>query len=238
MPRKLHSLPSTGRSVRSVSDNTDLAPKPRIAESGSRRRPVDRAHIKRVAARLFRERGFHGTSMQDISDELGLLKGSLYHHIRSKDELLTAVLADSVNDVLARVRAAERSAAAPREQLQAVIEAEILAMSEHLDELGIWLAERTRMPETLSEIARQGRAVDRVLLNVIERGNEVGEWSLVDTRRPFIAIRDMVAAFATWYDPGGKLQAQEVARTYARYAEHILDGESRPAVQARRRRSS
>ena len=47
-----------------------------------------------VATRLFKQKGFAATSMQNVSDEVGLLKGSLYYYVRSKDELLLEVLRD------------------------------------------------------------------------------------------------------------------------------------------------
>ena len=46
------------------------------------------AELYRAATRLFRERGFHATSMQDIAEALGMNRGSLYHYITSKDDLL------------------------------------------------------------------------------------------------------------------------------------------------------
>ena len=50
-----------------------------------------REELTRVAARLFAERGYQGTSLADIADALGMQKPSLYHHIASKEDLLWAV---------------------------------------------------------------------------------------------------------------------------------------------------
>lgn len=164
--------------------------------------------------------------MQDISDELGLLKGSLYHHIRSKEELLIDVLSASVDDVHNRVLAAARQARTPREMLRAVVVAEVLAMADHLDEISIWLAERSRMPEALAGMAQKGREVDRVLVETIEQGQLAGEWNVPDRTLAFLAIRDMTASFATWFNETGELSAEAIAHVYARYAEHVLDGEN------------
>ena len=49
--------------------------------------PSRREQILEIAARLFARKGYRGTSMRDIGEEAGVLGGSLYHHIRSKDEL-------------------------------------------------------------------------------------------------------------------------------------------------------
>src|ERR1700756_4729171 len=81
-----------------------------------------RAELTRAAARLFAQKGYHGTSVGDLADALGLQKGSLYAHIDSKAELLWEVARegaeafhaalDTVPDegpVLERIRAALRA---------------------------------------------------------------------------------------------------------------------------------
>src|ERR671938_853014 len=59
----------------------------RLAETMSARRE----ELTRTAARLFADRGYHGTSLADLAEALGLQKASLYHHIASKEDLLWAV---------------------------------------------------------------------------------------------------------------------------------------------------
>src|SRR3954447_10328792 len=54
-----------------------------------------RAELTRIAARLFAEKGYQGTSLADLAEELGMQKPSLYHHISSKEDLLWDVAAES-----------------------------------------------------------------------------------------------------------------------------------------------
>lgn len=67
----------------------------------TRRRLID------VAIELFKQHSVAGTSLQMISDELGLTKSAIYHHFRTRDELLTAVMEPLVGEVAAIVAAAE-----------------------------------------------------------------------------------------------------------------------------------
>ena len=53
-----------------------------------------RSELTRQAARLFAEQGYHGTSISDLADALGVQKGSLYHHIESKQDLLYEAMRD------------------------------------------------------------------------------------------------------------------------------------------------
>src|SRR3954469_15366404 len=59
----------------------------RLAQAMSARRE----ELTRTAARLFAERGYHGTSLADVAEALGIQKASLYHHIESKEDLLWEV---------------------------------------------------------------------------------------------------------------------------------------------------
>ncbi len=52
-----------------------------------------------AATRLFRQRGYHATSMQDLAEALGMNRGCLYHYIDSKDDLLWSIL-DRTFDLL------------------------------------------------------------------------------------------------------------------------------------------
>jgi AcrR family transcriptional regulator len=58
----------------------------------ARRREAREDQLLETATRLFKEKGYHNTSMQDLADALGLQKGSLYHYIDSKQELLRRLL--------------------------------------------------------------------------------------------------------------------------------------------------
>jgi AcrR family transcriptional regulator len=60
---------------------------------------MQREEILAAAAQIFREKGYHATSMQDIAEAVHLQKGSLYHHIRSKEEILASLL-DRALDLL------------------------------------------------------------------------------------------------------------------------------------------
>ena len=72
-----------------------------------------KAQIDRTATALFRARGFAATSMRELATELGLEAGSLYSHIKSKEEILHRVCFGLAEDFFAGFDAATRDAAAP-----------------------------------------------------------------------------------------------------------------------------
>src|SRR5919206_3075902 len=88
---------------------------PRENSAGSRQ------EILRTSARLFRERGYDATSMNDISAALKLSKGGLYHHFRSKDEILFHIMNHAMEITEERVLTPIRNIADPEERLRALI---------------------------------------------------------------------------------------------------------------------
>ena len=83
----------------------------------SRNRPRRDEEVLSAAARVFRAQGYAGTSVQDVADELGILKGSLYHYISSKEELLFWICSHSHEQASAIMQAAVESSDNPLESL-------------------------------------------------------------------------------------------------------------------------
>src|SRR5258705_12512514 len=92
-----------------------------------------RAQLLDAAARLFRTRGFHATSMRDIAKAVGMLSGSIYYHFDSKDEMLLAVYEEGERRVAQAVDAAVVTETSPWRRLEAACAAHLRALIEHRD---------------------------------------------------------------------------------------------------------
>lgn len=191
-----------------------------------RRRVVDLASINRVATRLFRQNGYDSTTMQSIADELGILKGSLYHHIDNKEQLLLTILGQSVGDVNAAVAEVARSPLPPPAKLRRLVRTEVLTMILHQDEILIWLAERGRHPGLSKQVEPGARQADNKLRTVLEDGAAAGHWPIGNLGLAYQAIRGMMAWLPAWYKPSGRQSAEEIADIFADYALRILRGNS------------
>src|SRR5216684_1668811 len=84
-----------------------------------------RVRLLDAAAKLFSERGFHGTSMRDIAKAVDMLSGSIYYHFDSKDEMLLAVYEEGMRRVAETVDAAVISANQPWDRLEAACAAHL-----------------------------------------------------------------------------------------------------------------
>src|ERR687883_1311158 len=114
-----------------------------MAADGLKNPPRERGEqVYAAALRLFREKGYHATSMQDIAEAVGLYKGSLYHYIGGKDELLARVFEQALGGLLSEVeRIAADESASPTAQLRGVIQVQVAAVAENLDALTVYFLE-------------------------------------------------------------------------------------------------
>jgi AcrR family transcriptional regulator len=109
------------------------APSPSNSKTRAPRQDNRRQQLLDAAARLFRERGYHATSMRDIAREVRMLSGSIYYHFPSKDEMLLAVYEEGLRHIAARVDAAVTGEGDPWVRLEAGCAAHLEALLELSD---------------------------------------------------------------------------------------------------------
>src|SRR5688572_13642543 len=116
-----------------------------------------RTELIGIAARLFSERGYHGTSMQHLADALGLQRGSLYAHIGSKEELLFDVVEEGAARFLERGAEAAHMDAPAAERLRAFLAGHIATVVEHLDASTVFLNEWRYLSPDLRALVQEKR---------------------------------------------------------------------------------
>lgn len=198
----------------------------RIATSvapGDRSSSPRRAELVQAAARLFSERGYHGTSMKHLGDELGLLKGSLYAHIGSKQELLHEVVEEGARRFLERGRAALEMNGCAAERLEAFLVGHIETATEHLDAATVFLNEwRYLKDELRADVRAQRDTYEGFVRTIIADGIAAGEFR--DDADVDMAARLVLSAgnwVYAWYRVGGSLSSTEIGR---RYTELLVRG--------------
>jgi TetR/AcrR family transcriptional regulator, cholesterol catabolism regulator len=176
-----------------------------------------RAEVIRAAARLFSERGYHGTSMQHLGDALGIQRGSLYAHIGSKEELLFEVVEEGAERFLERGRSAVEMGGPASDRLQRLLIGHIETAIEHIDAATVFLNEWRYLSEPLQEIVQTKRDVyEGFVRTIIEDGIEAGEFrSDADVR--FAATLVLSAGNWTyaWYRPGGEFGPTQIGEKFA-----------------------
>lgn len=192
---------------------------PSTAETTSPRR----AELVRAAARLFSERGYHGTSMQHLGDALGIQRGSLYAHIGSKEELLFDVVDTGAEHFLARAEEAYRHPGSADLRLRKLLIGHIETAIEQLDAATVFLNEwRYLGDDRRAEIRAKRDRYEHYVREIIEDGIIAGEFR-PDADVTFAARLVLSAGNWTfaWYRPGGELGATEIGE---RFADLVLKG--------------
>lgn len=175
------------------------------------------AELHATATRLFRERGYHATSMQDLGEALGMNRGSLYHYIASKDDLLWSILTRALDLLEQRVLPVLDAQAPPRTRLSRAIHEHLRVAADHADELSLIQIElRSLSPERRAELIARRDAYEGRWRQAVSDGIESGALRPFDVRLAGIGILSACNWFTQWYRPDGELSVDEVADAFVR----------------------
>ena len=182
-----------------------------------------KAQIDRTATALFRARGFAATSMRELATELGLEAGSLYSHIKSKEEILHRVCFGLADEFFAGFEAATAEASAPvATQLRLVIEAHVRVLTRDSAASVVFLHEWRHLsePARAAFLALRER-YEASFRSLIQRGIVAGELHAPDAAFASLTLLASLNWLPTWYRPDGKLTPNEIAH---RLADQLLGG--------------
>ncbi len=175
-----------------------------------------------AATRLFRQRGYHATSMQDLAEALGMNRGSLYHYIDSKDDLLWSILNRTFDLLEERVVRLLQGDAPPLGRLTDAIHAHLRVAADHADEMSLIQIElRSLNPERRTQLIERRDAYEAAWRGAIAAGVASGAIREVDVRLAGIGILSVCNWFTQWYRPGGELGVDEIADAFVAL---FLDG--------------
>jgi AcrR family transcriptional regulator len=162
-----------------------------------------RSELTRQAARLFAERGYHGTSIGDLADAMGVQKGSLYAHIRSKQDLLYATMREGA-DAFHGVLDALPEEGPVAERIRLALRGHLRVVSEQLDVATVFTREwRYLEGERRDEIVAERRRYEERIRALFREGRELGELrtDLDDATAALLLLSAANWAY-TWLQPG------------------------------------
>jgi AcrR family transcriptional regulator len=176
-----------------------------------------KGEILDAAARIFHDKGYERASIQDVAESVGILKGSLYYYIDSKEELLFEVVKEVHRIGLASLEEWSRMDGDPLLRLRAVIEGHVRNNLEHPEAVGAFFHDfRSLSPARRAEIIADRDVYDRFLREIIEEGQEQGLVAAdVDPKLATMAVLGMMNWVYQWYRPDGDSSPGEIARAFA-----------------------
>jgi AcrR family transcriptional regulator len=189
-------------------------------DNGRPDRTADR--LLRTAAALFREKGYAATTTRELADRLRIQKASLYHHIRSKEDLLLSISLESLRRVTAAV--GEAAAAATGDQrLHDMILAHVRSGLADRDLHTTMLNDlRSLSPGPQREVTDRRSEYERLFSEAIVAEQRAGRVRTdVDAHGLTLALLNLLNWTIFWYDPAGPLSADAIAEMLATV---FLDG--------------
>ncbi len=174
--------------------------------------------IVRASMKLFEERGFRETSIQDICDVLGVTKGAFYYYFTSKEELLMEIHQQYIDDLLNREEKVLNEEVSASDKILGVMSLLMDSIQTNRAAARIFFAELRQLEgERLAAIISKRRTFRTNVESVVRRGMETGELrDDLDPGAMTLAILGIVNWSYQWFQPNGKLGSLELARQFHR----------------------
>ncbi len=186
--------------------------------SAKQRKPYNRDAILDVAVRVFRQRGYDGSSLDDIARAAGITKASIYYHVRSKEQLLDRGVGRALDALFAVLDEPDARRAAALDRLKHVIRRTVEITVAMLPEVALLLRVRGNTRIERKILARR-REFDHLLARVVRQAQRAG--LIRADLDPGLATRlifGMSNSITEWYRPGGALGAAGVASAICKIA--------------------
>ncbi len=204
------------------SQNYKATPKPLRPRKGPRNgkqaKPATRLEeVLQSAANIFFAKGFHATSIEDVARDVGMLKGSLYYYIKSKDDLLFRLLLAGIEDGDAFIAQQIDPEGDPVEQLERAIRAQIDYIIQNRVPFGLFLHEfdslsGKRQHKLISVMSRYNSR----FVELVRRGQEQGK---LMEGEPWIVVNGILGMcnwLYRWYDTDNVSDPGQVKRIFLR----------------------
>ena len=174
------------------------------------------------AATVFRRMGYANATLEDIAEEVGLNRASLYYYVATKADLLVEMLHQPIFDMtknLAHIRASEGT---PTEQLRLAITSHMDALDSSYPELFIFLAEHLHLltiGDPAGDVVQNARRYGNLFTNIIEEGQRTGEFDhAIHPRIAMMGIVGMCNWTHRWYREDGDMTLAEIGNDFAALA--------------------
>jgi AcrR family transcriptional regulator len=168
--------------------------------------------IMETAVKLFAKKGYHATSISDISEAVGLGRGALYYYIQSKEDLLWEIHKLRVDPLLQATIELEQQALTPEEKLRELSRQLIDTITTYLPYMIVFYREMGALsPDRLADLVEKRRAYEDTIERILCEGVQRGDWEIENPRMCVLAFLGMYNWTFQWYNPQGPMQPHEIA---------------------------
>jgi AcrR family transcriptional regulator len=196
--------------------STQRPPQRRGASTDGRKSRRRDAEVLEAAVNIFNERGYADATMQDIADSLGILKGSLYYYLDTKEDLLYWLLVDihdGVDKLLEEAMAGEDLRAI--ERLEKYVALQVQFNVRNLKRISIYYHEIDRLsPPRRKELVDRRKVHDRQIVGLVKQAQEDGDAdATLNAKLLSNCIFGTIIWIYRWYRPSSGPTIAELTKT-------------------------
>lgn len=173
--------------------------------------------ILQAAARRFLVNGYDATSIQDIADEVGILKGSLYYYVKTKEDFLFEIIKRAYDEAVVMIEPVLASDDDALAKLKQYVDKHVRFSIENLTTVTIQVREfRSLSPERKKLITAGGDRYIDALRQILLEGQKEGSIDPdLDVRVASLGILGLLNSVTTWYKPEGRMSAKRLSEHFA-----------------------
>lgn len=174
---------------------------------------MKKKEIIRSAAKILKEKGFHGTTMEEIATQLLMTKGALYHYFKNKEDLLyqchQMILDISIKQIEEIIDKPTRSYTI---KIEEIIRSHIqLSIEENALFSIIDNPEHTFSKENFQKISKGRSYYAKCIDRILEEGALSGEFRHIDIKLSRLILLGALNWIQQWYDPNGSKNPEEIS---------------------------
>jgi AcrR family transcriptional regulator len=202
-----------------------------VREAGGRQRRNRRQDVLEAAVRVFHKKGYASASIQDVAEEVGVLKGSLYHYIDSKEDLLARIFEDSAGHFMEMLDEASGLDGPPVERLRSFGRSCSLWYLKNIERVAIYATEWKHLTgKRRKEVVKIREAYEQRLAGLIGEVKEAGEAAPdLDVNFATYFIFGALNGLPDWYRRRGPDPAEKIADAYGDQIVNTVIGCTRDA---------
>jgi AcrR family transcriptional regulator len=166
---------------------------------------------------VFASQGYSATTVRKVADAAGILGGSLYYHFDSKEAMADEILSTFLDDMWIAYDRVLGAGLSARETLEGIVVESFRSIDRHRPAVVLYQNESKHLAtsERFHYLHESRRRFEEMWLSLLERGMREGAFrGDLDPNLVYRFVRDTVWVAANWYQPGGRLSADDIAKQY------------------------
>jgi len=172
--------------------------------------------VLHIAVRMFLERGFWRTSLNDVAQQLNITKPALYHYFQNKEEIYLECYRRGISLIQTNLDRLQAYNGSGLEKVIGFIYSYAVLIATDFGRCVVRQDDRELSPHARSEVRAYKREVDHCLRLFLEKGIKDGTIRPCEPKLAAFSIAGAINSLALWFEPGGDLSAEQVAAAFAR----------------------